>query len=134
MKYYYDYYEIDSITSNLVTDAYAHGWEVLKAQAVDLVDNYLQLDRTRWTTWDPQSGQYEFDVWMPLKMPSLQRLPEMPNVRQYFARVRGMVRHIMPENDWIFWDTWYRYKPSSDYMNIIPPFKSKYLFSVAVMM
>lgn len=98
---------------------------MMKNQVLDVIDNYIQLDRTRWITRDPKNGQWEFDFWVPMRLPNLQSLPDLPNFQQYINRVKDMAGDIIPESDWTFWDTWYTYKPSSDYANIIPPFKSE---------
>lgn len=128
MKYYYDYYEIDSASRNLLSDVYTKVWTMMKNQALDVIDNYIQLDRTRWITRDPKNGQWEFDLWVPMRLPNLQSMPDLPNFQQYINRVKDMAGDIMPDSDWTFWDTWYTYKPSTDYANIVPPFKSKLLY------
>jgi hypothetical protein len=120
VKYYFSYYEIDSASRSLLSDFYTKVWQMVKTQTMDLIDNYIQVDRTRWTTWDPQNGRWEFDVWVPIRLPNLQRLPDMPSMQAYMNRLKDMAGDIMPESDWTFWDTWYTYKPSTDYANIVP--------------
>lgn len=37
-------------------------WETFKAKVRESANEYLKLDQTKWTVWDPQRGEYVFQV------------------------------------------------------------------------
>ena len=49
------------------------------------------------------------------------------NYKYYINRVKKMIDDFSPNTEWSVWDTFYKYKPSMDIKNWIPPFKSEYL-------
>jgi hypothetical protein len=37
-------------------------WDMLKAKIQSYANDYLHLDKTKWTVWDPSRGEYAFQV------------------------------------------------------------------------
>ncbi len=67
-------------------------------------------------------------MYVPVEIRDLQSLPR-PNIHRHIARVRNLIKNYMPDDDYQFYDTLYKYKPSSDYYNWVPPFKSRFLIA-----
>lgn len=63
-------------------------------------------------------------MYIPVEIRDLQSLPR-PNVQRYITRARNWVNHYLPDDDYQLYDTVYKYKPSPDPYNWVPPFKSK---------
>ena len=73
-----------------------------------------------WLYFSPFQGE----MYIPVEIRDLQSLPR-PNVQRYITRARNWVNHYLPDDDYQLYDTVYKYKPSPDPYNWVPPFKGK---------
>ena len=67
---------------------------------------------------------FQAEMYIPVEIRDLQSLPR-PNVQRYISRARNWVKTYLPEDGYQLYDTLYKYKPSPDPYNWVPPFKSK---------
>lgn len=110
---------------------YAGGMQYVKSKLYNKANDKLHLDQDRWTVWDPQRGEYAFQFFVPeWPMKMLSKIPDFPDmpdidISQYVLKARNYVMSWIPEGDWYVSDLYYRYKPSADIFNWIPPFKGK---------
>ena len=65
-------------------------------------------------------------MYVPVEIRDLQSLPR-PNVQRYITRVRNWINNYLPDDDFQIYDILYKYKPSPDPYNWVPPFKGKFL-------
>lgn len=96
--------------------------ETAKDKALEWTKNYLQLEKTRFTVWDPQRGDFQVEIYLPITLRDLQTLPKI-DVKKYVVRARNFINKYMPDNIYV-WDYYYMYMPSADYTNWVPPFKA----------
>lgn len=99
-------------------------WKNLQKQAMNMLNDYFQLDKTRWTAYDPKNGNYEFEMYIPYDLKELNKLPKL-NIRTYIRQAQRIMEDLSFDEDWCIWDTIYKYMPASmDVRDWIPPFKS----------
>ncbi len=61
---------------------------------------------------------------MPVEIRDLQSVPR-PNIQRHLAQVRNVINNYWPEDDYQLLDTLYKYKPSPNPYDWVPPFKSE---------
>lgn len=95
-------------------------WPQLKQQIKQQISEYFQWQRTKWTVWDPQRGEYAFEAYVPFDIPDLSTVQKLYNIdvlpSSYLPKV------YIPE-DWTIMDLIYAYRPVSDVNDWVPPFK-----------
>ena len=99
-------------------------WKNLQNQAVNRANDYLQMDKTRWTTYEPQTGNYGFELYVPMDLKEIKKLPSI-DVNYYWKKAQKVWDDLTIDEDWSVWDTIYKYKPSLNVRDWVPPFKSK---------
>jgi len=108
-------YLFDSVLTDSVT--------FLKKNSLYLVKDYLHLDSDRLITFNPREGQIEFQLYVPVDLPELQKISFM-DVNGWVDDLKDKAMSYVPDFDYSIWDTYYKYKPSSDVSNWLPPFKA----------
>eukprot|EP00920_Eleutheroschizon_duboscqi_P012335 GHVT01029474.1.p1 GENE.GHVT01029474.1~~GHVT01029474.1.p1 ORF type:complete len:2008 (+),score=229.68 GHVT01029474.1:1639-7662(+) len=124
-KWLYEYLEVEENVMAIVRDLYKNGLVTLKNQAWEIADDYLKFDKTRFTVWLPEQGEMQAEAYLPIELSDLKSWPQINlNLMQYWNQVRDIFKAYMPDKDWVIWDSFYKYKPSMDYKDWIPPFTS----------
>lgn len=118
----YNKFDVETRTKAFVREAVVSAINFVKRNAYYLVDDYLHLEEDRILEWAPSTGHIEVQVYIPLETPSLQSVPEVDFASAY-RRVKAQVVSLTPDMEFSIWDTYYKYKPSSDVSNWLPPFK-----------
>ena len=123
-------YTYETYLKDVVDSIYDGGLQYIKDTLWEKVNNKLHLDEDKWTVWDPQRGEYAFQFYVPVwPMEMLRDMPELPEINidigSALMRLKYCVTSWLPEDDWYMSDLFYKYKPSTDYKNWIPPFKSR---------
>jgi len=121
-QWMYQYLGLEQKVQEYVQAVRSMSWPQLRAKIQQAASEHLKLDKNRWTIWNPQRGEYGFEVYMPIDLPDLALLQRL-EVPKRVAMVRKMLARYMPDEDWTLLDTIYRYKPSSDVRDWVPPFK-----------
>ena len=97
---------------------------VVRKNAFYVVDDYLKLDQDKLVNYNPREGKLEFQLWVPMQLPSIQAVP-MPDIallKEIYAKLSEIVMNLIPE-DFSPYDYYYQYKPNTD--SIYPPFEGK---------
>lgn len=97
--------------------------ETMKAKLREYVNNYLQLEKTKWTAWDTQRGEYAFQVYIPFELPDISVLRRF-DPRPLMQQTKAWIVRQLPDEDTSLIDIAYAYKLPSDIRDWVPPFKS----------
>ena len=68
-------------------------------------------------------------VYIPVNVPQLKSLPNY-HIAEMWRSVKQTMKKYTPTEEYSIWDTFYKYKPSSDMNDWIPPFKGVILLLV----
>ena len=113
---------------NIVDQLYNGGVDYASSKVMEKANALLHFDQDRWTIWDPEAGRFGFQVFVPMDLLSkIPKLPELPDidVGEYMDQVQDFVSDYIPDEMPCLSDIYYKYRPSSDYKNWVPPFKSE---------
>merc|ERR1719369_1112175 len=126
-----DYYGInDKVAewSTQLTEARNGGLRHFVEDLIQKVKDYLQLERTRITVWEPSNWEWQFEVYMPWGMRDLEWHGMKGHLFENLGRWRNQLRHYGREIDtWTWWDQYYHYKPmfmGLGFGELFPPFSS----------
>jgi hypothetical protein len=119
----FEYLGLQTQLQELMYKVHTMNWPMLKAQIKQSVAQALQLNRNRWTVWNPQTGEFAFEIYMPVDLPDLSLLRKLEGSK-YFRYFYNIIARYMPDEDWTMMDTIYAYKPSSEVTEWVPPFKA----------
>lgn len=97
--------------------------ETMKAKIREYANQYLQLEKTKWTAWDTQRGEYAFQVYIPFELPDYSVLSRF-DPRPLISQTKAWVVRQLPAEDTSLIDIAYAYKLPSDIRDWVPPFKS----------
>jgi len=98
-----------------------------RSQLIGKVREYLQLERDAWTVWNPQEGEIGFDLYWPFHWDDIKHLPRIKKIdtQKYIDMAKDLIEEYRPHPEWSVYDFYYKYKPSMDVFNWIPPFKTR---------
>jgi hypothetical protein len=122
-KWMYEFLGLEPQVTRFVQTARAMTWQALKAKAQQSVGEFFKLDKNRWTVWDPQRGEFVFQVYMPIDLPDVSLIQRLDPTK-YIAYSNDLLSRYLPDEDWSVMDTIYRYKPKADVADWVPPFKA----------
>jgi len=94
-----------------------------KAQIKAILESYMRLENTGFTVFDPRNGEIQFELWLPLELNTLKEFPDISieTLKKEWSKLK---EKYWPESDYSFWDTYYKFKPTKNYADWIPPFKA----------
>lgn len=124
-----EYVEIMERLKHIIYELHNINLDTYRADVVERIRAYLQLERTRWTVWNPESGEIGFDLYWPFHWDDLKHLPRLQeyfdniDVSSYVNYARQQIVQYLPHAEFSLYDLYYRYRPSSDVFNWVPPFK-----------
>jgi len=122
LQWAYDHYEIEERVKDAFKDAATLAVRFVKKNALYLAVEYLKIDQDKLISYEPRKAELEFQVYLPMEWPHLQTLPSL-DLSKTYKQIRDDVSQYLP-TDYSLWDTYYKYKPSSDMSNWVPPFKA----------
>jgi len=121
---FWEKYDVQKMTRMWLKNLSKANWKNLQKQAMDALNEYLKLDRTRWTNYDPKNGRYTFELYVPFDLKELNKLPKF-DMAYYIRQAQRIMDDLSFDEEWCVWDTIYKYMPASlDVRDWIPPFKS----------
>ena len=126
IRWVYDASELDELVKTCMRELRTHGWRAIRMWLQSKID----MVQTEYTRWEPEQGDYEVQVKMPVSWSEVTSIPDF-GLSKYWEQLKATVSHIMPStnfsfgNSWSFWDAFYTYKPSSNPLDWIPPFDSE---------
>lgn len=123
------YMELDQRVKELIREISEISLATYRSQLIGKVREYLQLERDAWTVWNPQEGEIGFDLYWPFHWDDIEHLPRLKQIdfQKYIDVAKEFIEMYRPHPEFSFYDIYYKYKPSTDVFNWIPPFRSKYL-------
>ena len=126
------YMEFDERIKELISEINHISLATYRSQLIQKVRDYLQLEKTAWTVWNPEGGEIGFDMYWPFHWDDLKHLSRLReiNLNKYVTMASELVDAYMPNPEWNMYDYYYTYKPSNDVFNWIPPFKSEYWLTI----
>jgi hypothetical protein len=119
----YKFLGLEEQVNELIASLRSLTWETLKTKIVEFANEYLQLEKTKWTVWDPRRGEYAFQIYVPFDMPDADMLKRI-DPRPIISQTKNWIQRQLPDADTSMIDIMYAYKPPSDVRDWIPPFKS----------
>lgn len=128
-KALYSYLDLENNVRDLVKDSAAGLVKLVRRNSLYVVDDYLNLEQDKLIKYNPAKGELEFQIWLPMDVPSLQGLtmPDFEVLREMSVKLVEFVKNLIPQ-DFSPYDYYYTYKPS-DMTNMIPPFNTYALLS-----
>ncbi len=122
--------DVEKSTVSLLKNLLEGSVKFVKKNALYIVDDYLRLRKDRVIVYDPARGEIEFEIFFPVDLPTLQTVNfnlDLTTLKESLKKAQAEIEAMIPEIDWDYsiWDTYYKYKPSMDVANWVPPFKSK---------
>lgn len=129
IRWVYDVTELDRLVQALMTELRVQGWQAL----VNWWHSNCRHIQPHVTRYDPEHGEYEVQMKMPVSFSRVSGVPDWP-IFKHWDRVKKIVSkkwalfnrlNFSFANGWAFWDLFYAYKPSSNPLDWIPPFKCK---------
>ena len=104
---------------------------VVRKNAFYMVDDYLNLDQDKIAVYNPREGQIEFQMWIPMQLPTLQAVSmtdvDFDVLSEVYAKSKEIATGLIPQ-DFSPYDFYYQYKPKT--ASIVPPFEGEYLMCV----
>lgn len=122
-KRLFQYFGLEQKVEEFMQRLQRMNWPTMKAMLEQSLTRSIQWNKNRWTKFDPQRGEYEFEVYMPIDVPDMSWLKQL-DMSEYLANTRRTIARYLPEEDWSLMDTIYAYKPRSNPRDWIPPFKA----------
>ena len=98
-------------------------WPQLKQQIKQSLSDFFQWQRTKWTVWDPQRGEYAFEAYVPFNVPDLSTVQKVYSMDALSGTKSFLPKIYIPE-DWTLMDLVYAYRPVTDVSDWVPPFKA----------
>ena len=120
----YTKYDVEARTKAFVRDVVMGSVNFVQKNLFYLVDQYLHLDQDKIIEWNPAGGRLEVQAYLPLEAPSVQSV-SFVNLASTYRNVRATAMSLVPDFDYSPMDTYYKYKPTSDVSNWLPPFKGE---------
>lgn len=98
-------------------------WDTIKECIRKCVTDYLQLEKTKWTVWDPEHGEFAAQAYIPFELPDYSTLSRF-DPRPVMTQASDWVADQVPdEADLSLLDIAYSYKMPKDIRDLVPPFK-----------
>ncbi|ELU04621.1 hypothetical protein CAPTEDRAFT_222921 [Capitella teleta] len=121
------YMEFDQRIKEVLRELHHISLSTYRSQMIQKIRQYLQLEKTHWSTWNPEGGELGFDVYWPFHWDDIHHLYRLRDIdiQKYINMAKEMINEYMPVTpEFNLVDLYYRYRPSTDYFNWIPPFKT----------
>lgn len=123
----YKQWNIERTIKGYLIELYNEFQTYIKEDIANL--KFLHWDKNRIIAFDPENGNVEFEIYLPTPADTLESLPKF-NFHKYVGRFDRVVKKIdkldLPKMfDFSFWDFYYKYKPSMNSRDWVPPFDSK---------
>ena len=90
-----------------------------------VVQKYMRMENTGFTVFDPKNGEIRAAIFLPLEVKQLNKMPAV-DMRSLQTALMKLKEKYIPASDYSIWDTYYKYKPSSNVLDWIPPFKGEH--------
>ncbi|XP_046361600.2 uncharacterized protein LOC124138779 [Haliotis rufescens] len=94
----YNYWQVEENLQKHLSSIY----EIIKEMVEEEIQKYRQylnfLEKSKVTVWDPEHGEIQMDVYLPIPLKSLDSLPE---VDSYVDRVKNAVDRYTPDRETI---------------------------------
>lgn len=119
----YKFLGLEQQVNELIEELRTMTWDKIKTKLRQFANDYFQLEKTRWTVWDPRRGEYVFQIYIPFDLPDADMLKRF-DPRPVLSQTRKWIRRQLPDENTTLIDIAYMYKPPSDPRDWIPPFKS----------
>jgi len=123
----YNYLGLEQKIKEFVEDVCASAIKFVKKNSIYMLDEYLQLDLDRIITYDPRSGDIEFQFVLPTEWPTLQTVP-FTTVKwsDLWEKLQDIYDNMnMVPDEFNLWDYYYQYKPASlNPVDWVPPYKA----------
>ena len=118
----WNYWQVEDTITDFFRELYQDTMTSMKDKSKGFMDYYLQLEKNKVIKFKPAQGEIEFQVYVPARIQGLDKLPKFP-IEKYISKLMALTKRVTPVRQWAVWDTYYKYKPTTDYKNWIPPFK-----------
>ena len=107
----YKYTEMDTVTLRELIDKVV---EKARAELMKEFDQLplglLDLYKSKFTTFDLDKGEIEFDLYLPIPMKNFEKMMKF-SFENYVAKLKKMFDKYFPRRDFNVWDIIYRLKP-----------------------
>ncbi|XP_052061384.1 apolipophorins-like [Mytilus californianus] len=120
----YKQWNIERTIKGYLIELYNEFQTYIKEDIANL--KFLHWDKNRIIAFDPENGNVEFEIYLPTPADTLESLPRF-NFHKYVGRFDRAIKKIdnldLPKMfDFSFWDFYYKYKPSWNPRDWVPPF------------
>ncbi|RUS82211.1 hypothetical protein EGW08_010025 [Elysia chlorotica] len=101
---------------------------ILLIELGKLKKTIMDFRKSRVTVYDPEKGELQFEMFLPIPLKSLYEAPEL-NPERYIAHARRLVethvdkvKDMLPSSNFSLWDLYYDNVPSTNPSDWVPPF------------
>jgi len=117
-------FDIEKAMENATETLQENGLDKAHERVWQWIQDSFKFNRNRVITWDVEAGEFEVEMYVP-SLTSQVSSSYLMKLRQYLEQANDLFSSSMPisQADWSLYDTFYKYKPSKDMANWIPPFK-----------
>jgi len=121
----YSYLDVERNLMKLAKETSTALIRIVRKNAFYMIDEYLNLEEDRIVNYNPRRGILEFQVWIPVDLPTMQMvaMPNLEVVKEMYLKLKEFVSNLIPE-DFSIYDYYYQYYPSGDLSSLLPPFKA----------
>jgi hypothetical protein len=123
-KWLYQHFGLEPQVNDFIRKVRMTTWPMIREKIGQTFEKTLKWSQNRWTVWNPQKGEYAFEVYVPFKTPDTPTLKRLSIPLTVASSLRGAIASYLPHDDWSLVDTFNAYKPTSDVSNWVPPFKA----------
>ena len=122
----YSYVDMDTTMLDLITKASGTVRERMIAEFNQLPIGLLDLHKSRFTTFDLENGEIEFDLYLPIPMENFEKMMRF-TLEKYKKKLYKMADKYFPRHDFVLSDFYYSFPPVQWSMmrDWVPPFDGK---------
>ncbi|KAJ8305570.1 hypothetical protein KUTeg_016115 [Tegillarca granosa] len=122
----YRYLAVEEFARGIVSDIYESTKQFIAEDIAQL--RLLHWDKARMIVFDPVNGDIEFELYLPTAVEALDRVPRF-NYMKYLRKLQRLIKikdfvDKYLNHDFCLWDLYYKYKPTLNPRQWIPPFDS----------
>lgn len=119
---------IEEYAREIISDIYESTKQFIIEDIAQL--RLLHWDKSRMIVFDPVQGEIEFELYLPTAVEALDRVPRFDYMK-YFKKLQRLTRikntlEKYLHHDFCLWDLYYKYKPTLNPRQWIPPFDCKW--------
>ncbi|XP_076440191.1 uncharacterized protein LOC143279842 [Babylonia areolata] len=117
----YHYWHVEKNTHRAVGHLLELAKDIALLEITRVKNAVVDLDKSRVIVFDPQNGELQFEIYLPVALKSFSEPPDL-QVTKYVNRIRSWAATYIPSPRHSLWTTINNYLPNMDTDTWLPPF------------